>query len=87
MLSKDHIFCYGRGCLLSEKCMRTKIPKEEVHIFTDEPFRVIDNKFTCEMFYGELQESIMNQLNEIINGKDNTGGTEENGTQRTEETE
>jgi len=64
----DITLCKGNGCLLRDKCKRaTSKPSEMQSWFTDEPFRIVDGKFTCEMFWGEPQTEILNQLKEITN--------------------
>ena len=88
-LPYDSTFCKARGCLLSETCLRARIPETDqpITIFTDEPFKFVDNKFDCPMYWGETQISIFEQLNDIVNGKDNERGSSENGIQGTTETE
>ena len=70
-LPYDSTFCKARGCLLSETCLRARIPETEqpIAIFTDEPFKFVDNKFDCPMYWGETQISIFEQLNDIVNGQ------------------
>jgi hypothetical protein len=38
----------------------------------DVPGKTIDDKFTCEMYWGKNAEAIWNQLKDITNGKDNS---------------
>lgn len=85
----DITLCKGHGCILSLKCRRymAKSSGEYQSYFTDSPYRVIDGETKCEMFWGEIQDSIINQLNEIVNGEDNSGGIENNGLNSTEKTE
>ena len=71
--------CKGNGCLLRDKCKRaTATPHERQAWFTDEPFRIVDGKFTCEMFW-----ETMNQFKEITNeearGNDDKGIDENEG--------
>jgi len=75
----DITLCKGNGCLLRDKCKRaTSKPSEMQSWFTDEPFRIVEGKFTCEMFWGEPQTEILNQLKEITN--EETGEHDNKGT-------
>lgn len=81
-MSTDYTSCSGNNCPIKEKCKRFTGPKEPLHqsYFTEIPGKFVekypdrqhDNPFEiihvwkCEMFWGEAQDSIMNQLNEIM---------------------
>jgi hypothetical protein len=41
--------------------------------FFEAPGKTEDDKFTCDMYWGENNELIWNQLKDIVNGKDNSG--------------
>jgi hypothetical protein len=41
--------------------------------FFEAPGKTEDDKFTCDMYCGENNELIWNQLKDIVNGKDNSG--------------
>jgi hypothetical protein len=41
--------------------------------FFEAPGKIEDDKFTCDMYWGENSQSIWNQLKDITNGKDNSG--------------
>lgn len=74
----DFTHCRGEGCLLAFRCRRfTDKPSENQYYFTDAPFKVIENTLHCDMFYGETQDSIIEQLNEITDGKANEGRNKE----------
>lgn len=63
--------CKGTDCLIKEKCIRYTA-KETPHLqswFVNMPFKIKDNKFTCDVYWGENAENIFNQLNDIVNGK------------------
>jgi hypothetical protein len=49
-----------------------------VFFFTDEPFRIVGTKFTCEMFWGDVE-----QLKEKTDGERGTG-EDNNGNPKTE---
>lgn len=84
----DITMCKADGCILALKCKRYTAKESEMQsYFTDAPYRIVNGETKCEMFWGETQDSIMNQLNEIVNGKDNERRTGETGTQRIKETE
>ena len=67
----DITMCKADGCLLSLKCKRyISQPSEIQSWFTEAPYRVVNGKTECDMFWGETNESILNQLNEIMNGNE-----------------
>jgi len=59
--------CEGEGCPIKEKCTRFTATANEFRqaYFTDSPIK--DGK--CEMYWGEGNDNIMNQLNSIMNPK------------------
>lgn len=70
MINKDIQYCAGRGCLLRDTCKRAKDERTDDEVwFADEPFRIIEGKFHCDLYWGANQTSIFEQLNEITNGK------------------
>ena len=76
----DITMCKADGCLLALKCNRYTAKTSEVQSwFTEAPYRVVKGKTECDMFWGETSESIINQLNEIMNGNERTdkGNSEE----------
>lgn len=77
-------YCKARGCLLSEKCKRAKPPSEDVFFFTDEPFRIVGTKFTCEMFWGDTESGYLTQQKET-DGKGGAGEAEFRGIEETEQ--
>jgi hypothetical protein len=62
----DYTMCYGGSCSLKEKCKRfTSTANEHRQAwFIDVPYE--DGK--CDMYWGENQESIYNQLINIVSG-------------------
>lgn len=67
----DITMCKGTDCIIKEKCYRYTA-KENKHLqswFVDVPFEIKDNKFTCNVYWGENAQNIFNQLNDITNGK------------------
>lgn len=80
--------CKADGCILSLKCKRYTANSSWMQsYFTDSPYRVINGETKCEMFWGETQDSIMNQLKDITNGEDNERRTGENDDRGIEEKE
>lgn len=65
--------CRGTDCPVKEKCFRfTSEPSEfKQSYFADVPGKLEGNEFTCNMYWGENAQSIWNQLNDIVNGKEN----------------
>jgi hypothetical protein len=58
--------CIGTNCPHKEKCYRFTAPADKYAqaYFTEPPIK--DGK--CDMFWGEAQISILNQLKEIVKG-------------------
>lgn len=70
MINKDIQYCRGAGCLLRDTCKRAKDEKIDGEVwFADEPFRIVDGKFHCDLYWGKTQISIFEQLNDVVNGK------------------
>jgi len=81
LMSTDYTSCSSNNCPIKEKCKRFTGPKEPLNqsYFTEIPgkweneigsfsdgFNCIRRVWKCQMFWGEAQDSIMNQLNEIM---------------------
>ena len=70
----DYISCLGNDCPIKEKCKRFTGLNESLYQswFTEIPGKWEPDDehdimvFDCDMFWGEAQDSIMNQLNEIM---------------------
>ncbi|NBW33717.1 MAG: hypothetical protein EBR30_01530 [Cytophagia bacterium] len=60
--------CPGGDCSLKDKCYRYTAPADEDYqmYFVNPPYK--DND--CEYFWGDAQEAILNQLKDIVNGKE-----------------
>jgi hypothetical protein len=58
--------CKGTDCPLKETCYRFTAKSDDVYqsYFVDPPIK--DGK--CDMFWGETQKEILNQLKNIVNG-------------------
>jgi hypothetical protein len=71
----DITVCPGTDCPVKEKCYRFTAPRSELwqSYFMEIPGKIEENKFTCDMYWGEQAESIWSQLKNIVDGKDNTG--------------
>lgn len=59
--------CNGERCSIKDSCHRFTVKANEYYqsYFVDPP----TNDGKCEMYWGEQSQSIMNQLNDICNGK------------------
>ena len=71
-MNSDITKCDGEGCPVKEHCYRfTAASNEHRQAFfaTIPGKRNEDGKWECEMFWGDPQERIMKQLNDILNGK------------------
>jgi hypothetical protein len=61
----DITMCKGNGCLLSQTCKRyTSTPSQHQSWFTDEPFRVVEGKFHCDLYWAVNQTNIFDNQNE-----------------------
>jgi hypothetical protein len=62
----DITMCKGTDCPLKENCYRFTAKSDDVYqsYFVDPPIK--DGK--CDMFWGETQKEILNQLKNIVNG-------------------
>ena len=62
----DITMCTGKDCPIKKNCYRFTSKSNELHqsYFVDPPIK--DGK--CEMYWGEAQKEIFNQLKNIVNG-------------------
>jgi hypothetical protein len=69
----DITMCSGTNCPKKEECYRFTAYVNEYRQswFCEPPFKIVEDKFTCEMFWGDANEGILNQLKDIMNGKGN----------------
>lgn len=75
-MMSDITKCSGTDCPIKESCWRFKAPSDEYQsVFLEIPGKWIKNAefdpesdgyFKCDMFWGERQDDILNQLNEIV---------------------
>jgi hypothetical protein len=66
-MSPDITMCKGEGCPFKEGCFRyTAKPSEYQSYFMTAPFK--EDK--CEMYWGDVQTDIWNQLKDIFKKKD-----------------
>lgn len=60
--------CKDITCPAKDKCRRFTAPDSLMQsYFLNSPKQIKDGVITCEMFWGEKSESIMNQLIDIVN--------------------
>jgi hypothetical protein len=66
--------CKGEGCPIKEQCYRfTAVDSYDMQsYFVEPPFKIIEQnddytKMSCDMYWGENQETIFNQLKDITN--------------------
>lgn len=69
----DITMCSGTDCPIKESCYRFTASASEYKqsYFFLPPGKLVDNKFTCEMYWGDNNEAIFNQLKDITDGKSN----------------
>jgi hypothetical protein len=64
--------CTGEGCPLRDNCYRHTAKESTLQsYFIDIPFEIKDGKLSCDMYWGETQNKILNMLKNITNGEDN----------------
>jgi hypothetical protein len=57
--------CTGKDCLVKENCKRFTAKGKTVWIswfFVEPPFKIVDDKFTCEMYWGQNAQAVWNEL-------------------------
>ena len=66
--------CNGDNCPVKEQCYRFTADSSEYRQswFAETPGKIVEDKFTCDMYWGQNAQSIWKQLKDITNGKDNT---------------
>jgi hypothetical protein len=64
----DIMMCNGTNCVVKDKCKRfTSKPNEQWQsYFSEPPFEVKDDVFTCDFFWGEQNDNIMSYLKDIV---------------------
>lgn len=72
MMSSDITKCYGDGCPIKDNCYRYTTPQNQYRqsYFAAIPGNIKEDKFVCEMFWGDVQNRILHQLNDIVDGKE-----------------
>jgi hypothetical protein len=71
-MNTDITKCEGTDCPIKASCVRYTTPPDEYRqaYFATPPWRKDENgEWKCEMYWGPAQESIMKQLNDIVNGE------------------
>ena len=58
--------CKGNACKMKESCYRYTAKASETQLYFIKP-PIKNGK--CDMFWGDGQKQIMNQLQKIVNGK------------------
>jgi len=74
-MNSDITICPGDGCPVKEHCVRFLTPPDDhlqAYFFKPPGKRNEEGKWECEMFWGQPQERIMKQLNDILNGTDDS---------------
>ena len=64
--------CSGDNCPVKEQCYRFTAESSEYRQswFTNAPGKTVDDKFTCDMFWGLNGQAIWKQLINATNGKE-----------------
>lgn len=67
----DITMCEGKTCPLKDHCYRyTAKPNEfRQSYFVEEPYKIKNNKFKCDYLWTDDNQSILYQLNSILNGE------------------
>lgn len=58
--------CSGEGCPIKDRCYRYTSKAGTRQFYIQPPFKIEDGKFTCEMYWGEGQQGILEQLEKIV---------------------
>jgi hypothetical protein len=69
----DITMCPGNGCPIKEKCHRFTANTNEMwqSYFLDVPGKIENDKFSCDMYWGDNAESIWNLLKDVTKGDKN----------------
>lgn len=64
--------CSGDNCPVKEQCYRFTAESSEYRQswFSETPSKIVDDKFTCDMYWGANGQAIWNQLINIADGKE-----------------
>jgi hypothetical protein len=56
--------CTGKDCLIKESCKRFTAEGNDYwqSWFTNPPFKIVEDKFTCEMYWGQNAQAVWNEL-------------------------
>ena len=61
--------CKGKDCIVKDECYRyttkSKGPEQDFFI-EDSIFKIVDSKFTCDAFFGEDSNLILNNIKDIL---------------------
>jgi hypothetical protein len=60
--------CDGKNCIVKEKCKRFTSVTNVNEWVISAPFKIDKGWFTCELFWGESSELLLEQLKNIMNG-------------------
>lgn len=59
--------CNGNECPIKTSCFRfTSKPDEERQWYVIAPYKIENGVFSCDLFWGESQTQMLNQLEEIV---------------------
>jgi hypothetical protein len=56
--------CTGKDCLVKENCKRFTAKGNDYwqSWFFEPPFKIVEDKFTCEMYWGQKAQAVWNEL-------------------------
>ena len=65
--------CTNKDCPVKTKCYRYTADANELwqSYFMDTPSKIVNGKFTCDMYWGDNAEAIWNQLKNITDEGNN----------------
>ena len=63
--------CSCTNCPRKKECYRftTYVNEYRQSWFCEPPFKIVENKFTCDMFWGDVGDVVMEQLKSIMRGE------------------
>ena len=62
--------CKGQDCPIKDECYRHTAPESDMRQswFMESPCNTKNGIFTCDMYWGEKQDVIMEKLKDIMKG-------------------
>jgi len=62
----DITMCSYLGCRLKQYCYRATAQPSQYQAYVTNPSKVVNGKFECEMYYGEPEHYLLEQMKSIL---------------------